>query len=88
MKIVINACYGGFGIKDEIVNQYGFSKYSESRTNKKLIELIESGVDCNDGYSHLTVVYVPDEATDYFIDEYDGNERVICVIDGKLHFLY
>ena len=88
MKIVINTCFGGFSIKDEIVSQYGFSKYSESRTNKKLIELIESGVDCNGCYANLAVVDIPDRATDYFINDCDGNERIIYVKDGKLYFLY
>ena len=87
MKIVINVCFGGFSIKEEIANQYGFNNYSESRTNKKLIELIESGVDCNGYCAKLAVVDIPDQATDYFIDDYDGCERIVYVVDGKIHFI-
>ncbi len=95
MKLVINTCYGGFGIKPEIIKKYGFNKRDlldyryekESRTDKKLIELIESGVDCNGTCSKLAVVEIPDEATDYYIEEYDGAENVLYVLDGKIHFL-
>ena len=95
MKLVINTCYGGFGIKPEIVKEYGFDKRAlldyryekESRTDKKLIELIESGIDCNSECSELAVVEIPDEATDYYIEEYDGAENVLYVLDGKIHAL-
>jgi hypothetical protein len=33
------------------------------------------------------VVEIPNEATDYEILEYDGLEEVVCVIDGKLHWI-
>lgn len=85
MKIVINVCYGGFSIKDEIVSEYGFKKYTTPRDDEKLIILIESGIDCNDDCSKLKVVDIPDNATDYYINEYDGLEDVLYVIDGKIY---
>lgn len=92
MKLVINTCYGGFRINPEIAKKYGFNKrdsvYCDGiRTNKKLIELIESGIDCNGMCSQLAVVEIPDEATDYCIEEYDGEEYILYVIDGKIHHL-
>lgn len=92
MKLVINVCYGGFSIKPEIRKKYGLEKCDrwstqDCRTDKKLIELIESGVNCNTEYSKLSVVEIPDEATDYYIEEYDGAESVLYVIDGKIHHL-
>ena len=84
MKLVINTCFGGFGIKPEIVEKYSLDKYN-IRTDKKLIELIESGIDCNGKHARLTVVEIPDEATDYAIEEYDGAESVLYVLDGKIH---
>ena len=87
MKFVINACFGGFGIKKSIAKKYGFDRYDESRTNQKLIELIESGVDCDDDCSRLMVVTIPDNATDYELDDYDGSESIIYVVDGKIHHL-
>lgn len=88
MKLVINTCFGGFGINPSIAGKYGFDEYSESRTNKKLIELIEHGVDCNGSCSELKVVDIPDEATDYKIIDYDGSEDVLYVINGKIKYLY
>lgn len=95
MKLVINTCYGGFKIKREIITKYGFDKRclidynyeNELRTDKKLIELIESGIDCNGMCSKLAVVEIPNEATDYYIEECDGAENVLYVLNGKIHSL-
>ena len=87
MKLVINTCFGGFRIKPEIVKKYDFDKRDVRRTDKKLIELIESGIDCSGMCSELTVVEIPDEATDYRIEECDGAEYVLYVLDGKIHHI-
>lgn len=85
MKIVINKCFGGFSVNDNIVKMLNLeSRYDLNRTNAKLIELIESGEDVNGDYSNLAVVEIPDDATDYIIDEYDGFEYVLYVLDGKI----
>ena len=86
MKLVINADFGGFGIKPEIIKKYGLDKCDDVRISEKLIELIESGVDCNNACSELSVVEIPDESTDYYINDYDGAESVLYVLDGKIHF--
>lgn len=88
MKIVINECFGGFGIKPEIMKQYNLTEGSEARTNKILIDLIEKEVDCNDPYSQLVVKEIPDNATDYRIIDYDGAEEILYVVDGKIHSIY
>lgn len=85
MKIVINACFGGWSINPEIADKYGFDMYDEDITNEKLIELIESGVNCSDECSNLKVVEIPDNATDWRVIEYDGAEYIIYVVDGKMH---
>ena len=87
MKLVINNCYGGFGVKANIAKEYGFDPYGVARDNIRLITLIEMGVNCNTDYSDLRVVEVPDSATDYEIQEYDGRESIIYVMDGKIHHL-
>ena len=88
MKLIINGCYGGFGIKDEVMERLGLTSRDseETRTNPDLIALIESGEDVNDRCANLVVVELPDDCTDYYIDEYDGLESVIYVVDGKLHW--
>lgn len=93
MKIVINTCYGGFGLSDEALADLGIEDYRlydrGFRTNEALVALIEEkGSDyCSDRLSSLKVVKIPDEATDWEIPEYDGAEEVLAVIKGKIcHF--
>lgn len=92
MKLVINKCFGVFRVKSEIRKKYGLEECDlwnskDCHTNKKLIELIELGINCSGTNAELIVVEIPDEATDYYIEEYDGLESVIYVVDGKVHRL-
>lgn len=88
MKLIINSCFGCFAVNVNILKKYGIQTSNEEdlRTNKKLIELIESGVYCNTNYSKLRIVDIPSEATDYYIENYDGVETVLYVLDGKIIF--
>ena len=91
MKIIINKCYGGFSVKDEIEEEFRnrLSAYgSDIRTNPELIKMIEEGKDISSNYSRLRVVDITDNATDYRIQEYDGLESIIYVVDGKLNVAY
>lgn len=82
-KIVINAPYGGFRLGSGFVKAYGLeSPYTDiERDDEDLVKWIESHPDDN---PNLCVIEIPDKATDYMINEYDGAETVIMVIDGKL----
>ena len=89
MKLVINNCFGGFDIPDEYRSEFDYS-WKIKRNDPKLIELVEKLI--SEGKNTFTctclvIVDVPDEATDYMISDYDGQESVIYVIDGKLHVL-
>ena len=91
MKILLNKCYGGFGIKDEILSKIwsnvdDYISDDEMRVNADLIAMKESGKDVEGGYSKLVLVEVPDTATDWTIIDYDGMERLIAVENGKLVF--
>lgn len=90
MKIVINTCYGGYHIPDEFCETHGVSLYDRHfpRTDPELVEFVETHSingcfeeDC----SELRVAIIPDGATDWRIIEYDGNETVLYVMDGKIH---
>ena len=83
MKIVLNRNWGGFSLPKKFCEIYGYSKYDEiNRTDSKLIAFVEKNPDeVND----LKVIEIPDDNTDYMIDEYDGFESIIYVIDGKLY---
>lgn len=84
MKIVINKAYGGFDFPKEYCKHndpFAFEFQEELRSDPELISLVEKG--CSD--PDLCVVEIPEEATDWEIDEYDGWEIITYVVDGKLH---
>ena len=86
MKLVVNKCYGGFGLSDWAMEQLGINVYYDiDRTDSRLVELVENFPEKVDNfYSNLIVVSIPDTSTDWEIDEYDGLETIIYVIDGKI----
>lgn len=94
MKILVNKCFGGFAVSDAFLKcwreMHPESKafrysFGEQRTNPEVIALVERlGEAANGPCSRLMVVEIPSEATDWMVDEYDGIERIICVVDGKL----
>jgi hypothetical protein len=83
MKVVINDCYGGFGLTEIALEEYkkrkgitdpDFYYYGISRDCRVLVEMVEGGgVDST--YSSLKVVEIPDDV-DWYIQEYDGREWV------------
>jgi len=79
-KVVINCCYGGFGINEaalKVLRIKDYDRYNKNfRSNSDLINLIESGFDCNSDYSRLKIVEVPDDI-EWYIHEYDGLESII-----------
>jgi hypothetical protein len=82
MKLVLNKDYGGFGygVADEYEDFV--RELNGDRANPELVAFVESHPDeCGD----LEVVEISDTATDWEIDEYDGWESVIYVVDGKIH---
>jgi hypothetical protein len=87
MKIVINACYGGFGLKEEVIETLGTDWYiAVDRDDARLVEMVEKDAKAiQDDFAELKVVEIPDEATDWEIDEYDGLESVTYVVNGKIH---
>jgi len=82
MKIVINICYGGYGLSKAAYNElglewdgYGF-KYDDDRSNPELVKVIEKlGRKANGGLSELKIIEIPD-GIEFTIEEYDGIEWV------------
>lgn len=86
MKIVINCCYGGFCLSDECARSLGVDCFEAARDYLPLVEAVEKDAKrCAGLYSELKIAEIPDEATDWIIQDYDGLENVIYVIDGKIH---
>ena len=87
-KILVNISFGGFGLKDEYF--YDFmtrtNGLGDIREDEKLIALVEQGVAIGDSYAEIGIAEIPDNATDYVIEEYDGEETVLYVVDGKIRY--
>ena len=83
MKVVINDCYGGFGLTEAAMDEYrnrkgitdpNFYHFDIPRDCPVLVEIVESG-DANGIFSDLKIVEIPDDIN-WYIEEYDGMEHV------------
>ena len=85
MKVVINNCYGGFGMTNAALEEYksrrditdeNFWYYDIPRDCPVLVSMVEEqGSAMNSDYSELKVVEIPDDV-EWYIEEYDGMEWV------------
>ena len=89
MKIVINDCFGGYGLSEDFLEKYGEEFEELERNDPWLVAAIEEfgEEESSDDYAKIRIVEIPDDATDYYVYEYDGEESVIYVKDGKLHWV-
>lgn len=63
-----------------------YYNYDADRTNPKLIECVETlGSKASGDFACLEVIEIPDEATDYTINNYDGWETIFYVLNGKIY---
>lgn len=87
MKIVLNKCYGGFGLSHWALDQLGIeTEWEIDRDDPRLIELVEKYPDKASGYfARLKIIEIPNHCTDWELDEYDGLESIIYVVDGKIY---
>lgn len=82
-KIVINVCFGGFGLSQSAIDWFNekhgiiVDQYDLERTDPKLVECVEflGSAVASDGCAKLKVVEVPD-GVEWQIEEYDGMEHV------------
>lgn len=83
-KIVINACYGGFGLSDKALTRYAeltgtkepVYSFDILRDDPALIQVIEElGTKANGDCAALDIVEIPD-GVQWHIQEYDGVEWV------------
>lgn len=87
-KILVNTTIGVFGLKDEYFEDFmtRTKGLDDIREDKKLIALVEKGADIGDNYADIGIAEIPDNATDYVIEEYGGKETVLYVVDGKIRY--
>jgi hypothetical protein len=76
-KIVINKCFGGFGLSDLALDKLGINDYYDiPRDDPKLVAVVEElGQEANGQYANLKIVEIPDDA-EWQIEAYDGQEHV------------
>lgn len=85
MKIVINKCFGGFGLSEKAAAEYllrsgntdkDFYDRDTERNDLILVAVVEElGEAANGKYAKLSVVEIPDDI-EWEIEEYDGVEWV------------
>lgn len=85
MKVVINTCYGGFGLSELAYQKLGipwdsygyvFSGPNQDRADPKLVAVVEElGPAASGALAKLQVIEVPDGVS-WHIEEYDGREWV------------
>lgn len=90
MKFVLNKCYGGFSISDFAQKKLGidtpYPELDELTTDALAALIVEFGSERVSGRNaKLRVVEIPNDVTDYEINEYDGIESITYVLDGKLY---
>jgi len=85
-KVVINTCFGGFGLSDEaeamwreakkIADPEGVYYYDIMRDDYDLVHIVETlGKKANSTCSQLKVVEIPADVV-WYIHEYDGVEHI------------
>lgn len=80
MKVVINRCWGGFGLSEDACKYLGLEhSYSFiSRDDPRLVECVETlGSEKASGIcARLVIVEIPD-GINYGIEEHDGIETIV-----------
>ena len=84
-KVVINNCYGGFGLSEKAIKRYeelsgkAFPDMSwdVERHDPALVQVVEElGEEANGDCACLSVEEIPGNR--YYITEYDGIEEIHC----------
>lgn len=86
MKVVINGCYGGFGLSDKATDlykelaateyTYDFEWNLKNRNDANLVKVVEMlGEEANGDFAELKIVEIPDDVN-WTVLNYDGWEWV------------
>lgn len=80
MTIALYKHYGSFSIPEPVAAKRGIGIYDDiDRSDALLVDYVRTHA------TDLTLVTIPDDATDWELNEYDGYESVTYVRDGKLY---
>ena len=85
MKVVINQCWGGFGLSEQALERYTELKnirkpvlawQIKERNDPALVQTVEElGDKASDELAELSIIEIPD-GTRYTIHDYDGMESI------------
>lgn len=86
MKVVINGCYGGFGLSDKATDlykelaateyTYDFEWNLKNRNDANLVKVVEMlGEEANGDFAELKIIEIPDDVN-WTVFNYDGWEWV------------
>jgi hypothetical protein len=86
MKIVVNTCYGGFGLSKEaeaefrqkagLSDDFWLGRLDDYRDHPILVAMVEADADGVSGdAAELDIIEIPDDV-DWVIEEYDGIEWI------------
>ena len=83
-KVVLNNCYGGFGLSDKALELIAkrknttdrISHWSLQRDDKDLIAVVEELGTAAEGRCSELIILEFDEGVEYDISEYDGSESI------------
>lgn len=85
MEVILNDSFGGFIVPKALSDYMNSIKKTFFRYSPQAIEWIKANPQ---KALPFKVVNVPEATTDWTIKNYDGSEYIICVVDGKLNFIY
>ncbi len=90
MTFILNKCYGGWSISKEVKEMLNLDTVYPTMSKKletDLTALINKygSKFCSGKHAKLKVVEIPDNCTDYEINDYDGIETITYVVDGKIY---
>ena len=86
MKLVVNTTFGGFCLPDEFCELHGLERWDDVlRDQPELVNYVEARGQVKTFGGRLEVVEIPQEATDWELNQYDGLESVTYVLNGKLY---
>lgn len=80
-KIIVNSSWGGFCVPKGFELPEDAFPYDYPRDDVALVEYVETHPEeCGD----LRVVELPNDCTDWLVNDYDGMETVFYVVGGKI----
>lgn len=89
MKLVLNRDWGGFSLPQDFCDAYNLGDAYDAeddieRNDSRLVKWVQEHADKDGKCGDLAVVEIPDNCTDYEIDDYDGWETINYVVNGKI----